>query len=159
MRRLVVASAILATLLIGPVAPAGAANAGWQGTATDSERATRALDYLLAVQTPDGSIDGSLAETADFVIGAADAGFDPTTLRGCGSSGAGALDYIARASDAATTDAGKTAKAIVAVVAAGSNPQAFVGRDLVGRLTALQHSKTGASARSQPSTSPWRSWR
>jgi len=151
MRRLVVASAILATLLSWPLAQVAAAPTQPPATMaapatapSDSERATAALAYLLAAQRSDGSLDGSIGETADFVIGAAAAGFDPATLRGCSGTGSGALDYIATASDAATTDAAKTGKAALAVVAAGGDPTAFQGRDLLARLSALYHSGTGA---------------
>ena len=141
MRRLVVASAILATLLTTPL---GLAAAAYTSTpAPDSGRATAALEYLLAAQTPDGSIDKSIGETADFVIGAAAAGFDPATLRGC-TNGTGALDFLATASDAAATDAAKTGKAILAVIAAGEDPTAFSGRDLIKRRAALYHPTSGA---------------
>ncbi|HEY5486068.1 MAG TPA: prenyltransferase/squalene oxidase repeat-containing protein [Candidatus Limnocylindrales bacterium] len=150
MRRLVVASAILATLLTWPLAQVAAAptqppapNA--PATApTDSERATSALAFLLAAQRADGSLDGSIGETADFVVGAAAVGFDPATLRGCSGTATSALDYLATASDAAATDAAKTGKAALAVVAAGGDPAAFRGRDLVARLSALYNSGTGA---------------
>jgi hypothetical protein len=90
---------------------------------------------------PDGSIDGSLGETADFVIGAR----PRATIRPLCSAARGttALDYLAIASDKAT-DAGNTGKAILAVVAAGGNPASFKGRDLTARLAALYHSATGA---------------
>ena len=141
MRRLVVASAILATLLTTPLGLAAAAHTSTP--APDSGRATAALEYLLAAQTPDGSIDKSIGETADFVIGAAAAGYDPSTLRGC-ANGTGALDFLATASDAAATDAAKTGKTILAVVAAGQDPTAFSGRNLITRLAALYHSTSGA---------------
>jgi len=150
MRRLVVASAILATLLTWPLAHVAAAPATQAATAipstslTDSERATAALEYLLTAQRADGSLDKSLGETADFVIGAAAAGYDPATLHGCSGSATSALDYLATASDAATTDAAKTGKAVLAVVAAGSDPAAFQGRDLMARLVALYNSASGA---------------
>jgi hypothetical protein len=155
MRRLVAASAILATLLTMPLSAAAAsptatpapiptAGPSFPSTATDSARATAALSYLLAAQSPDGSIDKSLGETADFVIGAADAGYDPATLTGCTAGGTGALAFLATASDAATTDAAKTGKTILAVVAAGLDPAAFSGRNLVARLAALYHADTGA---------------
>jgi hypothetical protein len=155
MRRLVVASAILATLLTMPLslaavsptatpAPIPTAGPTFPGTATDSARATAALSYLLAAQAPNGSIDKSLGETADYVIGAADAGYDPATLTGCTAGGTGALTFLATASDAATTDAAKTGKTILAVVAAGLDPAAFSGRNLVARLGALYHADTGA---------------
>jgi hypothetical protein len=141
MRRPVVAGAILATLLSLPLvlaaAPASAA------PLTDSQRATAALEYLLAAQRADGSIDGSLGETADFVIGTAAAGYDPATLHGC-AGGAGAIGFLATASDGAAADAAKTGKAILAVVAAGGDPSGFAGRNLLARLTALYHASSGA---------------
>jgi hypothetical protein len=140
MRRLVVASAILATLLTMPLALAAPASAT---APTDHERATAALQYLLAAQNANGSIDGSLGETADFVIGTAAAGYDPATLHGC-SAGTGALDFLATASDGATADAAATGKAVLAVVAAGGDPTEFAGRNLLARLTALHHATTGA---------------
>jgi hypothetical protein len=135
MRRLVVASAILATLLTMPLALAAPASAT---APTDHERATAALQYLLAAQNANGSIDGSLGETADFVIGTAAAGYDPATLHGC-SAGTGALDFLATASDGATADAAATGKAVLAVVAAGGDPANFGGRDLLARLSGLYH--------------------
>ena len=155
MRRLVAAGAILAAFLTTPggavaaspsptPAPIPTAGPPLPGTATDSARATAALSYLLAAQSPDGSIDKSLGETADYVIGAADAGYDPGTLAGCTAGGTGALAFIATASDATTTDAAKTGKTILAVVAAGLDPAAFSGRNLVARLAALYHADTGA---------------
>jgi len=161
MRRLVVASAILATLLTMPLSLASAASPAtatssptstptapptpgptYPSTATDPDRATAALAYLLAAQLPDGSIDKSLGETADFIIGAAAAGYDPATLTGC-SGGASALAFLATASDAAAGDAAKTGKAALAVIAAGQNPAGFSGRNLVARLGALYHAATG----------------
>jgi hypothetical protein len=155
MRRLVVASAILATLLTAPLSLAAAASTPapsvppavtpgptYTATASDSERATAALSYLLASQLSNGSLDSSLGETADFVIAAAAAGYDPTTLTGC-NMGESALDYLAAASDQAVNDAAKTGKVLLAVVAAGQNPAAFEGRNLVTRLAALYHAKTG----------------
>ena len=142
MRRLVVASAILAALLIAPLSLRAAAPTP-STVPTDSERATAALAYLLAAQRGDGSIDASLGETADFVIGAAAAGYDPATLHGC-AGGAGALSFLATASDAAGGDAAKTGKTVLAVVAAGGDPTNFAGRDLLARLAALYHDPTGA---------------
>jgi hypothetical protein len=155
MRRLVIASAILAILLTMPLgaaatsptptpAPIPTAGPTFPSTATDSARATAALSYLLAAQSPDGSIDKSLGETADYIIGAAAAGYDPAALTGCTAGGTGALTFLATASDAATTDAAKTGKTILAVVASGLDPAAFSGRNLVGRLAALYHAGTGA---------------
>ena len=142
MRRMVAASAILAALLTMPLGLA-AATLTPSVLPTDSERATAALEYLLAAQAPDGSIDGSIGETADFVMGAAAAGYDPATLHGC-ADGTGALGFIATKSDDVVADAAQTGKAILAVVAAGDDPAVFDGRDLPARLNALYHSDTGA---------------
>jgi len=155
MRRLLVASAILATILTMPIGAAAASPTAsptpiptpgptFSAAATDSQRAAGALDYLLAAQSPDGSIDKSLGETADYIIGAAAAGYDPATLAGCTSGGTSALAFLATASDAAKSDAAQTGKASLAVVAAGLDPAAFSGRDLVARLASLYHSGTGA---------------
>jgi len=144
MRRLLVASAILASALAMPLGLAAATPAPHPALlATDSDGATSALGYLLAAQKSNGSLDGSIGETADFVIGAAAAGFDPSTLTGC-SGTTSALSYLAGASDAAAGDAAKTGKTILAVVAAGGNPAGFAGRDLVARLAALYDSTSGA---------------
>jgi hypothetical protein len=142
MRRLVVASAILAIFLTVPLGMAAAAP-NPAVAVTDSARATAALEYLLAAQKADGSIDESLGETADFVIGAAAAGYDPSTLTGC-AGGSSAMDFIATKSDPVTTDAGATGKAILAVVAAGGDPASFSGRNLIARLATLYDATTGA---------------
>lgn len=141
MRRTALASAILATFLSLPLAFAAAPASATPPT--DAQRATSALQYLLAAQRSDGSIDGSLGETADFVVGTAAAGYDPATLHGC-AGGAGALEFLAAASDLATADAAATGKAVLAVVAAGDDPSGFAGRNLLARLTALYHSAGGA---------------
>ena len=140
MRRLAVASAILATLLTaGGTIAAGSTPLV---VSSDAARATAALEYLLVAQGSDGSIDASLGETSDYVIGAAAAGYDPATLTGCAGT-TGALDFIAAASDAASSDPAKTGKAILAVVAAGGDPSGFHGRDLLARLSATYHASTG----------------
>ncbi|HEY5471988.1 MAG TPA: hypothetical protein VIK32_02230, partial [Candidatus Limnocylindrales bacterium] len=77
MRRLVVASAILASLLIMPLgvlAASPSASPGPTTPPTDAKRATDALGYLQSAQKFSGSIDASIGETADYVIGAAAAG-------------------------------------------------------------------------------------
>ncbi len=154
MRGIVVASAILATLLTTPlslaaatpanlVVPAGPPTRALSAASADSERATAALEYLLAAQQTDGSIDGQIGETADFVIGAAAAGYDAATLQGC-AAGTSALSFLATASDGAATDAAKTGKTILAAVAAGADPASFEGRDLMARLAAVYDPATGA---------------
>ncbi len=141
MRRLVVASAILAALLTTPLSLAAALPT--TAAPTDEVRAAAALSFLRSVQLPDGSLAHSIGATSDFVIGAAAAGYDPATLLTCKRT-ASALGYIATSSDAATGDAAKTGKAILAVVTAGLDPAGFEGRDLLARLATLYHSGTGA---------------
>ena len=141
MRRLVVASAILATLLAAPLGLAAALSTS-ASVPTDSGRATAAVEYLWAAQWADGSLDGSIGETADFVIGTAAAGYDPAKLKTCAQT-ATALGFLATASDAAAGDAAKTGKTVLAVVAAGGNPAKFAGRDLLARLASLYHSAGG----------------
>jgi hypothetical protein len=142
MRRLAVAGAILATLLTLPLGVIAADPVTPSVATTDSERATAALGFLLASQRADGSIDGSIGETADFVIGTAAAGYDPSTLTGCGG-GSGALGYLAAASDGAAADAARTGKIVLAVVAAGGDPADFAGRNLTRRLGDLYHAGSG----------------
>ena len=151
MRKLVIASAILASLLIMPLgvlAASPSASPGPTTPPTDAKRATDALGYLQSAQKFNGSIDASIGETADYVIGAAAAGYDPSTLVGCPNTDSGpaasALSYLAGASDGAAADAAKTGKAILAVLAAGRDPANFAGRNLTARLAALYHSATGA---------------
>ena len=141
MRRLVVAGAILAIASLGPLL--GRPSPVTAIAPSDSQRATAALDYLLAQQSSNGSLDGSLGETADFVIGAAAAGLDPATLAGC-AAGTSALDFIATASDVGASDPARTGKGILAVVAAGGDPSSFAGRNLLARLSALYDSTSGA---------------
>src|SRR5665811_2125555 len=72
MRRLVVASAILATLLIlplGVLAASPSASPGPTTPPTDAQRAASALGSLQSAQKSNGSIDASIGNTADSVIG------------------------------------------------------------------------------------------
>lgn len=132
--RLGAASAILAValsslLVAGPV------------SAADTP-ASRAVAYLFNAQSADGSLGGSPGETEDYILGAAATGFDPATLVAC--SGKSAFDFLAAKLSAATADAGKTAKLILAVAAGHRDPAAFAGTDLVAKLTADRSAGTGA---------------
>ena len=102
MRRLAVASAILATLLTTPLSLAAALPT--TAAPTDATRATAALSFLRSVQLPDGSLAHSIGATSDFVIGAAAAGYDPATLVTCKHT-ASALGYIAPADKLAGREA------------------------------------------------------
>lgn len=104
--------------------------------------ASRAVAYLFAAQSADGSLGGSPGQTEDYILGAAATGFDPATLVAC--SGTSAFDYLAANIAGATADAGKTAKLILAVVAGHRSPAAFGGTDLLARLETDRSSGTGA---------------
>ncbi|HUZ01007.1 MAG TPA: prenyltransferase/squalene oxidase repeat-containing protein [Thermomicrobiaceae bacterium] len=123
--RLGATSAILAVVILSTLVTAPVARA-------QNDPASRAVRYLVAHEARDGSLDGSVGETEDLVLGAAAAGYDPGTLRP--ASGSTPLDFLAAHLTAATADAGKTAKLILALVAAGRDPAAFAGVDLLASL-------------------------
>ncbi len=112
------------------------------GLGADGARASAALRYLSGAQRADGSLDGSPGETEDFVLGTAAAGYDPATLTTCG--GGSAYGFLASDMAAATADAGKTAKLILAVAAGRRDPRAFAGQDLLARLNAFYDASSGA---------------
>jgi prenyltransferase beta subunit len=118
-----------------------------RGFATTSEArsALRSLQYLEAQQLAgDGSLSGITA-TYDpmelFVIGAAAAGYDPTTLRNGGPS---AVDYLQAHTHAACASAGQCGRLIQAVAAANLDPHAFGGLNLVATLQGFYNASTGA---------------
>lgn len=123
------ASALLSALVVAPA------------TQAQVDPASRAVRYLEARQSADGSLDGSPGETEDFIIGAAASGYDPATLRS--SAGKTPYDFLAARASVATGDAGKTAKLILALVAGGRDPRAFAGRDLVAALGASYDATSG----------------
>src|SRR5258708_36735799 len=87
------------------------------------------------VQMADGSIDGSIGETADYVIGAASYGIDPNTLTV--TTGKSPLDYFTAdlgGAKASLTDANELGKLIQAEVASHKDQHAFVGLDQVSKL-------------------------
>ena len=110
--------------------------------ATYGAHATAALRYLDGSLKNDGSLDGSPGETEDFLLGAAAAGYDPSTVGTC--AGRSSYSYLAANVDAASKDAGSTAKLILALVAGRWDPGTFGGRDLLGRLGGFYDSTTGA---------------
>jgi hypothetical protein len=120
-----VASATLAVLLGAGATPASAA----------CDPGIRAIQYMHSVQMADGSIDGSIGETADYVIGAAASGIDPSTLKA--TSGKSPLDYFTadlNGAQSSLADANELGKLIQGIVAAHQNPNAFDGIDLVNAL-------------------------
>jgi len=103
--------------------------------------------YLASQQAADGSIDGAVGETADFVQGAAAAGYDPATLTS--NAGNSALDFLGAKVDSgySALSAGSTAKLILAAVAARKDPTAFgkaSKQNLITRLQSLYNGTTGA---------------
>ena len=133
-----VASATLALLLGAGATPASAA----------CDPATHAVQYLHSVQMADGSIDGNVNETADYVLGAAADGIDPNTLTG--PSGKSAFDYFTAdlgGAQKSLQDANVLGKLIQAVVAGHHDPHNFGGINLLDRL--LKGSTPGSSP--QPS--------
>ena len=132
MRRTIVIGigAASAATIVAAGALAGRAHAATPNTAS----ATAALRYLYAQQHADGSVDGTAGETEDTVIGTADNGYDPATLRTSG--GASALVYLGGlVSGGKVTTAGGAAKLILAWVAAGK-PASIDGAALVTKLNA-----------------------
>lgn len=121
--------------------PIGAAFPAGYGQATEGDSGVAALKYLNSQQTADGSIPGfgGPGATEDFAIGAAAAGYDPSTLKA--SSGKSVYDYLKTQSP---VGAGATAKLILAVAAGRQDPRAFGGHDLVAQLNSYYQSSTGA---------------
>ncbi len=156
MRRLIVASALLATLLFGPLGlvfaaqPVRAAPLGAQpvpatnpaAPVTDYERATAAIDFMLSLQRADGSIDGSIGETADWIIGTADFGINPRLLKTC--AGVRASQWLLQAASGSSVDAGKLAKAILAFYVDGNSEPGLADAHLDTKLAALYNGSTGA---------------
>ena len=111
MGRLRWASAILApgVLLLS-------ASAAWAAP----DPATCALRYLAAQQSADGSVGGQAGITADYVFGAAAAGFDPTLLSKSG--GSSAVDELGTAIGGSLGNAALVAKVALAVIDARLDP-------------------------------------
>ncbi len=101
-----------------------------------TSQANAALRYLYAQVGTDGSVSGALGATEDAIIGDADNGYDPATLRNS-SSGTTAYDDLGAHASTITT-AGGAAKYVLAWVAAGK-PAAI---DAGALLTKLNTSTT-----------------
>jgi hypothetical protein len=116
------------------------------GVAAQVDPASRAIEYLQAQQSSsDGSIPVGASTTsvsAEYAIGAAAAGYDPNALRhGAGPS---VMTYLAGHAASACAAAGSCGLLIQAVVAAGLNPAAFGGQNLLTLLHGMYHSASGA---------------
>lgn len=122
--------------------PAAARAADPIATATQ-----RAVAWLSTKQQSDGgfgtgfSAGSDVGATADAVAALAVAG---TSVRGLTSaSGASPLDYLAAKVAGGGLKTGQIAKLVAGLVAAGIDPRAFGGRNLIADLAAGQDPKTG----------------
>ena len=134
MGRLRWASAILASgllLLILNVATAWAAA---------PDPATCALQYLASGQVASGAVGGQPGVTADYIFGAAAAGFDPSTLKKSG--GSTVYDYLEAGIGGSLTNAALVAKEALAAIDGKLDPTAFGSTDLLTALDATYDSTT-----------------
>ena len=119
---------------------------GSSSAATQVDPASRAIEYLQAQQSSsNGSIPvgaSTNSVSAEYAIGAAAAGYDPSALRH--GSGPSVMTYLAGHAASACAGAGGCGLLIQAVVAAGLNPAAFGGQNLLTLLRGMYHSATGA---------------
>ncbi len=141
MGRLRWASAILATGLLLLNVPAA-----WAAP----DPATCALQFLASGQAANGSVGGSAGVTADYIFGAAAAGFDPTTLKKSGDSTA--FDYLEAGIGGSLANAGLVAKEALAAIDAKLDPTSFGGNDLLTALDATFNATTHAYGDAQTYT-------
>lgn len=132
MKRLVVS-----LLSAGLLTVASAASAlAFQPTTNE---AIRALQWIHSQQQSDGSIGGDPSNTEYTVWGLAAHHFSISAFAKAGKS---PMDYLAGNIAAEEKTAGATAQLLLAVLAAGQNPRAFAGHDLVADLNATFGLKT-----------------
>lgn len=132
MKRLVVS-----LLSAGLVTVACAASAlAFQPTTNE---AIRALQWIHTQQQSDGSIGGDPSNTEYTIWGLAAHHFSISAFAKAGKS---PVDYLAGNIAAEEKTAGSTAQLVLAVIAAGQNPRAFGGHDLVADLNATFGAKT-----------------
>jgi hypothetical protein len=127
------ASAILATGLLLLNVPAA-----WAAPAP----ATCALQFLASGQAANGSVGAQAGVTADYIFGAAAAGFDPTILKKPG--GSTAYDFLAAGIGGSLGNAGLVAKEALAAIDGKLDPTSFGGQDLLTALDATYVSTTHA---------------
>jgi hypothetical protein len=113
--------------------------------ATEAQAATATLEYLQGQQSAsDGSIPvgaSTASVSEEYAIGAAAAGYDPNALRH--GSGPSVMAYLAAHAAAACTSAGACGELLQAVAAAGLDPAAFGGVDLLTTLNSFYSAGTG----------------
>jgi hypothetical protein len=127
------ASAILATGLLLVNVPAA-----WAAP----DPATCALQYLAGQQAADGSVGGQPGVTADYIFGAAAAGFDPSTLKA--SSGKTVYDSLEAGIGGSLSNAALVAKEALAAIDGKLDPTAFGGHDLLTALDATLNTTSHA---------------
>ncbi len=125
-----------ASALLAPGVLLLSASAAWAAP----DPATCALRYLAAQQSADGSLGGQAGVTADYIFGAAAAGFDPNQLRA--SSGKTAYDFLEAGAGGSLGNAALVAKEALAAIDGKLDPTDFGGTDL---LTALDATYDGTS--------------
>lgn len=109
------------------------------------QRARLALTWMNEQQQADGSwpgFGGAEGATCDAILAYAAANYDPNTVRASGSP-TSAIEFLAgRAAAYAAGGPDRAGKLAVTVVAAGQDPYAFGGVDLVDLLTNTYYSPT-----------------
>jgi hypothetical protein len=98
--------------------------------ATDHDRAERGLGFIASQQRPNGSVPAlsPVGSTADAILAAVAVGEGRGVVKD-------ALGYLSRQVEAGHVDGvGLEAKVVLAVSAAGRNPRAFGGQNLVAAL-------------------------
>ena len=133
MGRLGWASAILATGLLLLNVPAA-----WAAP----DPATCALQFLASGQAANGSVGGQPGVTADYIFGAAAAGFDPTILKKAG--GSSVFAYLEGGIGGSLGNAALVAKEALAAIDGKLDPTDFGGTDLLTALDATYDSTTHA---------------
>jgi len=126
MRHAVAAGAVLVTAPAGLAAMAPMAVAA---TPADRAAAARAADWLAAEQP--GAMPAG--QQADVMVAMRITGTAPKAL-------APRLAALAKAAPGYATEAGRTAKVVLGVVAAGGNPRRLGGTDYIARLQSQQSS-------------------
>jgi len=121
--------------------PAVAAPAPVRLAALDTDRYTHAVDQAIAWIKGQQEADGSFPTapghaagmTLDAIFAGVAAGEDVSEWR-AGVGDPSAVEYLASVVNEYAVDAGSTGKLVAGVVAAGEDPEAFGGEDLVARL-------------------------
>lgn len=104
--------------------------------------ASRATRWLITKQSPDGGFSNGFAKTSD-ASAAADAIFALAGNDSAKKSVSSALGFLAAQVSSGKLKTGQYAKIALAAKAAGANPSAFGGKDLLAELSKATNPKTG----------------